>query len=409
MSVVHARHACGEGRGCREVVFDGSMLDRSRLSLCFDPARRRFLGGGAAAVLAAGCGYEPPETGAAYAPWDFPDADLGPRVSLVHAASLAASPHNTQPWWFSVGPDRIDLSILAERTLGAMDPLGREQVIGIGCALENLVIAAPSFGFSATVVAVPDANRPELLARIELAPAQGDPHPLFDTIAHRRTNRGPYGDFSLPPDVAGELVALAEIDPAVRLHLLTDADRMQAFRNGTNAATEAIVNDDEMWDASHAWWRHRPADIEEHRDGLTMDLLGVGAGTRVAGKLSRPPTAERAGRYWIRNTERIQLTASAFGILSTPELEDVPSLLSAGRAWQRVHLWIAGQGGAAQPLNQMAERRDREHELDLPPEFGDRLGALADGHAQMLFRVGYPIDDAFASPRRPVDWISEVV
>ena len=48
-------------------------------------------------------------------------------------------------------------------------------------------------------------------------------------------------------------------------------------------------------------------------------------------------------------------------------------------------------------------------ELGLEPEFESRLAALADGHAQMLFRVGYAWDEAFASPRRPIDWVSEEV
>ena len=381
----------------------------TRHIVCFDPVRRRFLAGATAASVAASvhCGY-PAESGPAFAPWDFPDPDLEPRMSLVHAAILAASPHNTQPWWFAVEADRIELSIVPERTLGEMDPLGREQVIGIGCALENLLVAAPAFGFEVSLSVVPEPDRPNLLARIALQPADAEPSGSFEMIADRHTNRGPYADLPLPDEAADAMqVLVSELAP-VTLTLLRSAEDKRAFRDGTNAATRAIVDDAQMWDASHRWWRQTQAQIDARRDGLTMDISGVGAGTRVLGKASDTVSPERAGRYWIRNTEDIQLSGSAFGILSTPELEDTASLLAVGRAWQRLHLWLTEQGAAAQPLNQMAERRDRERTLGLPQAFGGRLDRLADGHAQMLFRVGYAWDEPFASPRRPVAWVSEV-
>jgi len=259
------------------------------------------------------------------------------------------------------------------------------------------------------VSVVPEPEQPHLLARIELTPVDVAPSELFDALANRHTNRGPYADLPLPDDAADAMRALASELSPVMLTLLRSADEKRDFRDGTNAATRAIVRDAEMWHASHQWWRQTQAEIDAHRDGLTMDISGVGAGTRVLGKVADSVSAERAGRYWIRNTEHTQLSGSAFGILSTPELEDPASLLAVGRAWQRLHLWLTAQGAAAQPLNQMAERRDRERERGLTQEFGGRLDRLTDGHAQMLFRVGYAWDEPFASPRRPVEWTSEVM
>ena len=63
---------------------------------------------------------------------------------------LAASPHNTQPWIFEVGDDTIDVFLDDSRTTGAVDPLGREQHIGLGCALENLVLGCLARGLRPT-------------------------------------------------------------------------------------------------------------------------------------------------------------------------------------------------------------------------------------------------------------------
>ncbi len=53
----------------------------------------------------------------------------------------------------------------------------------------------------------------------------------------------------------------------------------------------------------------------------------------------------------------------------------------------------------------MAERADRERQLELEPTFTRALAALIgdpDWQALMPFRVGYPTVTALASPRRAV-------
>jgi hypothetical protein len=79
--------------------------------------------------------------GDAYAAWHEWDEGGVPAV-LVRTAILAANPHNTQPWHFAVSSSGVDLYVDPNRNTGAMDPFLREQHIGLGCALENLVIAS---------------------------------------------------------------------------------------------------------------------------------------------------------------------------------------------------------------------------------------------------------------------------
>src|SRR5579864_8365958 len=79
--------------------------------------------------------------GPAYEPWDdWRTATRGP-VNLVRAAILAANPHNSQPWLFHVTQTQIDLYADFQRNIGAIDPFLREMHIGLGCALENLLLA----------------------------------------------------------------------------------------------------------------------------------------------------------------------------------------------------------------------------------------------------------------------------
>src|SRR5512141_223965 len=97
--------------------------------------RRTLLLGAAAAVGAgaAGLGWRAHRSGvfsvgqgAAYEAWRTWNPGGGGPMHAVHAAVLAASPHNTQPWLFRVTDDRIDLLADRERNIGTIDPFRRD-------------------------------------------------------------------------------------------------------------------------------------------------------------------------------------------------------------------------------------------------------------------------------------------
>lgn len=375
--------------------------------------RRDLLRGMGAAGVATllgfpGCGNFPPESGAAFEPWMFPADETRPEMIAAAAAIIAASPHNTQPWLLSVTPAQIDVWAANERSLGAMDPTRREMHIGLGCAVENLAIAARQHGRDADVAWMPSADDPQHVARIALSPADPVADPLYDVIALRHTNRGRYLDEPAPPELELELARLID-DASVALRFFASDAARRSFATHTIAATEAIVADTEMSEASHHWYRHTAAEIDEHRNGITVDTLGLGATTRVLAKSQAYPSAETAGEYWLAATRTTHTTAGAFCLLATPDRSDRVMQLRCGRVYQRMHLWATSVGLAMHPLNQMAERQDREAQLDLEPTFTeilDELVADATMGAQMLFRVGYPWDDAVSSPRMPIDWVT---
>ncbi len=138
--------------------------------------------------------------GPAYEPWkDWRNAGNDEPLALVRAAILAASPHNTQPWLFKISDSAIELHIDTQRNVGALDPFLREEHIGMGCALENLMLAAPANGYVATAELLPGKLGPiagepktQLLARVNLASGKREESELYNAIPLRHTNRGPY-------------------------------------------------------------------------------------------------------------------------------------------------------------------------------------------------------------------------
>lgn len=71
-----------------------------------------------------------------------------PHYPLIEAASQAPSGHNTQPWRFQLEDARITIHPDFSKRLPAVDPDDRELYISLGCAAENLRIAASHAGYA---------------------------------------------------------------------------------------------------------------------------------------------------------------------------------------------------------------------------------------------------------------------
>ncbi|MCW8098957.1 nitroreductase family protein [Streptomyces tauricus] len=175
-------------------------------------------------------------TGSAYDAWHRA-APGGRPLNLVDAAILASNAHNTQPWLFTVSDNRIELFADMPRTTGALDPLLREMQISLGCAVENLALAAPPNGMAANVSFLPDPSDTTHIATVFLTPATASGSPLFDAIAVRHTNRGVYSTSRAVTDrQLDTLSALADV-PGTRLVWFTTDAQKKAFGDLTVRAT----------------------------------------------------------------------------------------------------------------------------------------------------------------------------
>jgi hypothetical protein len=367
--------------------------------------RRTFLALAAGGTGAMACGYYAAESGEAFEPWKFPGTEARPERVVANAALLACSPHNTQPWALRVTAEHIDVLAATSRNLGLMDGLRRELHIGLGCAIENGVVAARAVGLAPSVTLCPEPKDPSWVARIGFTRAAPKPDALFDAIPRRHTNRAAYSDEPLMAEAAQYLAACAA-DQSVTLKLLTSPAERERFAKATVAATRAIVADSPMNEDGHRWYRHSHAEIERHRDGLTLDCAGLDGFTRTFGKLLARPDAQEAGKYWIDATVERHSQAPTYGLLAASTANTREEQLNIGRAYQRIALWATSQGLALQPLNQLVERQDREQTKAAAVRFTTVLDGLlgAPLRAQMLFRIGRPTTEAMRSPRRPLGW-----
>ena len=346
--------------------------------------------------------------GPAYEPWrDWRvDGEPGP-LRLVRAAILGASPHNTQPWLFRLTDASIDVWADTRRHIGTIDPYLREMYVGVGCALENLMIAAAREGYAAVLTLMPDAADPAHAAHVHLTRTAPAASVLHDAIPRRHTNRGPYDTGrAVPSEMLRTMAEMAPDLPDVKVLWFDSGPDRKRIGDLIVSATEAIIADRQQSEDSARWFRATWQDLERHRDGITLDAQGLPPVINTLAKMLPAVSPERADAAWLEATrDRHVATAAAFGILAVPDSRDPRMRLRGGRMWQRMHLWATTRGLAMQPLNQLVERADRERQLALTPTNTAALAGLIGGsgvEALMPFRIGYPVREAALSPRRDV-------
>jgi hypothetical protein len=324
-------------------------------------------------------------------PWrvdarDFPHtASAEERAAfLVRYAILAPSSHNTQPWRFDVGPGRIDLYADFSRWLRRADADQRELFLSLGCALENLLIAADRFGLEPDVQYRPNEENAALAATIwltegkqrrdERAPPRSAG--LFHALSSRATNREAYDARPVPEAMRASLQSIAR-EPGVHVHLTDDPHIRRGF-------DELTVRADEIQFADPAWRR-------ELARWLGRGVFGHGrwqaraSGVAVAHLDLARPVAKR--------DRELLHSAALLGVVGVDRVSRA-SRLRAGQAFERLFLAATWAGLALQPMNQVLQVDETRDEFE-------RLLPVGWGTPQMTFRLGFG-ERREHTPRRPV-------
>lgn len=350
--------------------------------------------------------------GPAFAPWkDWQQARGGP-LGLVRAAILAASPHNTQPWLFKLTDHTIDVYIDPRRSPGALDPYRREAHIGIGCALENMMLAAAANGYAATTTLLPgklseaSANgEHELLAHVDLAAGQAQKNELFDAIPRRHTNRNPYYLKPLPSEFLDEVTKLSDGSANTKIFLFDRDEDRERIVSMIIKANDIVYADPLVERGSQRWIRGKWSDVQKFRDGLIIDEFGQPPLTTALLKFTPPSWGRFVYRYFSGGSYADLLRATpVFGVIAVHDRYDAAQCLDAGRLWQRAHLLATARHIAGRPVNEAVELVDHERLHNQQADMDAELTALIGGgdwQPTFMFRMGYPVRAVAPSPRRP--------
>jgi nitroreductase len=309
--------------------------------------------------------------------------------TAVHAPSL----HNSQPWWFSTADHEISLHADIDRRLDVADPSGREMMVSCGAALFTARVALRYLGLVPKVSLLPDADLPNLVARIrygrdQVAPAEHE-RGLFAEISRRHTHRGGFD----PEPIPASLIAVMR-DEATRenaaLAIMTDEAKRGALSAVTEAA-EYALRIDAVRMREQAKWAPPPG--SPRKDGVPATAYPA---RPERTQPSFPARDFAHGRGWgipPSGTGAVPRSAGLVTVLTTPA--DGPAdWVSAGQALQRV-LLVASSCGLTAALH------SQPLEVD---ELRDFVSAvLCEGaYPQMVIRLGCT-GQTSASVRRTVE------
>lgn len=320
--------------------------------------------------------------------WDINERDFPTHGSkwdqfafLIRYAALAPSCHNTQPWRFVIEGSSIVVFPDKSRWLTVADPDQRELYISLGCAIENLLVAAEYFGFSHQVEYVAGMDDSGSAARIRMEPygwpSAFRPLAYFHSIPVRRTNHNTYDGVPIPEQELEKLKSCC-IDPEISLLTVTDMPTKRHI-------DDLVIRSDAALFANPAF-----------RDELGYWMgQGIYGSSWLMSKLSQISVTlvNPSGRVAQRDSD-VLLSSPVFAALLS-EHNDHATHIRVGQAFERIYLACTSLGISLQPMSQVIQTPDTKWELA-------RMFKLVDQHIQQTFRLGFGPVEHNHTPRRPM-------
>ena len=136
-------------------------------------------------------------------------------IQIASYASKAPSGHNTQPWKFHITDSTITVLPNLDVALPVVDRNNRELFISLGCATENLCIAAEAKGYTPLPFFSGSGEITVLLSEASMIKETSG---LIEEISVRQTNRGIYSGEMIPSDQLSYL-RNTPLEENISLHL----------------------------------------------------------------------------------------------------------------------------------------------------------------------------------------------
>lgn len=359
-------------------------------------SRRDFLKLSAAAGVVAVGGYVLSE----YTPWlnydqqiendwrafSMRTTEYDQMREMIRYATLAPNGHNTQPWKFSIKENAIEIFPDYSRQLPVVDSNHRELWISLGCALENLLLAAAASGYAANVL-YPSTNE---VITVNLTKDTPQPNPLVKAIPVRQNTRSEYNG---QPVNQADLNLLQEIqgEPGVVTQFLTDSEKIETALEYVNQGNLVQYADTAFLDELIDWLRFNKKEALRSRDGLYSRCSG------------NPEVPRWLGKSFVAGTKPQQqadldakkLRSSSGAVVIASDADDLTGWVRTGQVYERLALQMTARNIKSALLNQPIEVSS------IRTQFQSAMG-LKNANPQLLVRFGYA-DPLPHSLRRPVD------
>jgi len=318
------------------------------------------------------------------------------RTSILYHASLAPSGHNSQPWFVKViRQNEWIIGADPKRRLPAVDPENREVMLSLGAFVENLALAAGTFGFKTEIEVIAKGSfEPEIL-KVVLTPASTIDYPLQRLTGRMTVKNGYLSDEIKNNDVR----ALSKPLNGHLFYFPAGTEHANCIRDGAVENFRFQAQRDDAQRELVRWVRLSNKDAAQYRDGLTVEGMEIrGFKGWFVRNFVQPEDFMKASF----REQGIDLTATLARqgggwLVITSDGRTLADLIETGRRFERMALLAREHNIAIHPMTQYLEEESgvnqvaANHQASVIPQFLLRVGYIK--------RYPEPV-----SLRRPVPW-----
>ncbi|MFN8265415.1 MAG: hypothetical protein U0T11_05060 [Chitinophagaceae bacterium] len=311
--------------------------------------------------------------------------------SIIEYASLAPSDHNTQPWKFQIEGHYIKLLPDFTRRLPVVDADDHGLFISLGCALENLVIAASHYGYNCNVMYDLKGLNPSILVHLFEDPEIKE-DPLYNSIPERHVSRAEYNGEALSPEITQKLVHSVHADDPIQLTFVTGPEIKKQITQLTREASKRHFENPAFKKELADWIRFNDETAEEHKDGLRAVSIGT------------PALMPALGRFFFETFVSANSTAGKTETM----VESSPLLVVFSVKESNPEHWVK-LGRNFERFALMATRYKVNHShISMACEIEEtrkkmKALLLLEAEPLLVIRVGYAQEELPVSYRRPVE------
>ncbi len=308
-------------------------------------------------------------------------------TKLVEAASLAPSADNMQPWEFQKKGDSINVFVSKSRILPT-DVLEMFAWIGVGAAIQNIVLAAVDYGLAASVEYNPVDNVFELAAIIQFKEGASDSQ-LACCIEKRSTNRYPFNTNPLERQEISKLTdSITGFD--ARVFFTTKPDDFVLLAGMDACSSYIRLSHKPLHDELFSILRFTKQDFEETRFGLTFESLEV---PKFAVAFARQL------KFWsinklvsslgfdrlVAKQLSVKLKKAGAICLITAQAQTPVAYMEAGRAIEQLWLAATAEGLSVQPYGVLPQYLTK---VSVEPEtFFPKFARIIESHREPFFSI----------------------
>ena len=309
-------------------------------------------------------------------------------IQIASYASKAPSGHNTQPWKFHITDSTITVLPNLDVALPVVDRNNRELFISLGCAVENLCIAASYFGYTTHIIE-------SSIEAIILELTKNDltiEDSLFHQIEKRQTNRNIYNGNKISDGILQQLQSIPK-ENGIQFYF-TEINTPFA-----NTITQYIMKGNEIQMADIAfknellsWMRFNKKQVEATHNGLSYLVFGNPPLPRI---LARPIVSLFLKPNAQNKSDRKKIDSSSHFVVCTTQRDTIEEWISLGRTLQRFLLKVTEIGISYAFLNQPCEVAALAFDLR------EKLPVNKE-HPTLIMRIGYAKQIPY-SPRKKIE------